>query len=126
MNTGRVRGRQGAIDDEAILAVFGVDEILAVVLDSRGARTILADLVVLTVIRSGTNATSNSVTWLPVDREVVASAVVDTSGLLGVLGKARLFIDTNGVALGAIVLLLGEVVGISRAPDTRNELASKD
>lgn len=47
----------------------------------------------------------------------MASTVLDTRGLLGVLRKTGLLVGANGVALGAVVLLLGEVVGISRSPD---------
>lgn len=122
VDTLRLAGRESAVDDDAVNAILGVGVVFAADLDSRQTGTVLVNLVVLTAVRASTNATSNSVARLPVGREVNTGAVLDTIGLLSVLREARLLVNTNGVALGALVLLLGKVLGISRAVDTNSGL----
>lgn len=112
--------RQSAVDKETILAVLGVCVVLTTTLLLLGGHTsaILVDLVVFTVVGGGANTTSNGVAGLPVNGEVGAGAVAD-SGILGVLGKARLFVSTDGVALVALIFGLGKVLGVGRAPNAR-------
>lgn len=113
-------GRESAVDDEALRGVLRIDVVVAVLeLDGSLAGTVLADLVVLTVVRGSTNTTGDGVAGLPVDGESVASAVLETLGLLSVLRLARIVVDTDGAALVTVVLLLGEVLGVGRTPDTR-------
>ena len=76
------------------------------------------NLVVLAVVGHGTDTTSDGVSGLPVGGEVGACTVVDTLGLLGVLRLAGLLVDANGATLGTVVLLLGEVLGVGRTPNT--------
>jgi hypothetical protein len=117
VDTLAVISTDGAVDNKAIGSVLGVDVVVAVFeLDGGLART-LVDLVVLAAVGGSTNSTSDSITGLPVGREVGAGAVVDTLGLLSVLRLARLLVGTDGTALGTIVLLLREVLGVGRAPN---------
>jgi hypothetical protein len=110
-------GGNGSVDDDAVDAVLGIDKVLAANGSGGQARAVLVDLVVLTVVRGSTDTTGNGVARLPVGREVDASAIADLAVLLGVLGETRLFVDANGIALGALVLLGGQVFGIGRAKD---------
>lgn len=111
-------GRESAVDDDAVDTILGVGVVFAADLDGRQTRTVLVDLVVFAAVRAGTNTTSNGVTRLPVSREVNAGAVLDAVGLGGVLREARLLVNTDGVALVALILLIGKVLGISRAVNT--------
>lgn len=114
-------GGEGAVDDKALGGVLGVDVVVAVLeLDGSLAGTVLADLVVLAVVRGSTNATGDGVAGLPVDGESVASAVLETLSFLGILRLARVVVDTDSAALVTVVLLLLEVLGVGRTPDTRN------
>jgi hypothetical protein len=73
------------------------------------------DLVVLATVGGGADAAGDSVARLPVDGEVGAGAVAEVAALLGVLGEAGLFVDADGLALGALVILGIEVFGVSGA-----------
>ena len=116
-------GVEGAVDDEAALGVRGVSVVLVADLDGSGAG-LLVDLVVLTVVGGGTEATSDGVAGLPVSREVHASSVVDVLRVLGVLRLARLLVDTDGAALVAVVILSLEVLGVGRTPNTGDSQVS--
>jgi hypothetical protein len=119
VNTLSVISADGAVDNESFGSVLGVDVVVVVLeLDGGLAGTILVDLVVLAVVRGGSNTTGDGVTGLPVGGEVGAGAVVETLGLLGVLGLAGLGVGADGTTLGTVVLLLGEVLGVGRTPDT--------
>lgn len=112
--------RQGAVDENTVLAVLGVGVVLAAALLLLGGhtRTILVDLVVFAVVGHSANTTSDGVAGLPVDGEIGTGAVADAS-ILGVLGQARLFVGADGVALVALVLGLGKVFGVGRTPNAR-------
>lgn len=118
MDTLGLRGGNSSVDDDAVDAVLGVDKVLAANRSGGQARAVLVDLVVLTVVRSSADTSGKGVARLPVGREVDAGAVADLAVLLSVLGETRLFVDADGIALGALVLLGGQVFGIGRAKDT--------
>lgn len=118
VDTLSLRGGDSSVNDDAVDAVRGVDKVLAANGSGRQARAVLVDLVVLTVIRGSADTSGKGVARLPVGREVDAGAVADLAVLLGVLGEARLFVDANGITLGTLVLLGGQVFGIGGAKDT--------
>jgi hypothetical protein len=119
VNTLGVISADGAVDNKSLRGVLRVDVVVAVLeLDGGLAGTVLVDLVVLAVVRGGSDTTGNGVTGLPVGGEVGAGAVVETLGLLGVLGLAGLGVGADGTTLVTVVLLLGEVLGVGRTPDT--------
>lgn len=119
MNTLLLLGADSTVDNEALGRVLGVDVVLAADLDGGLTGTVLADLVVLAVVGHSTDATGDGVAGLPVDGEVGAGAILDAVVLLGVLGLARLLVGADSAALGTLVLLGGEVLGVSRTPNTR-------
>lgn len=113
-------GRQSAVDDDTVGGILGVDNVGTIrTLDSRLTRATLVNLIVFAAIGGSANTTSDGVSWLPVGREVNASAVLDVLALLGVLRETGLFVDTNGVALLALVFLLAEIFGVGGSPDTK-------
>jgi hypothetical protein len=118
VNTLAVISADGAVDNKAVGGVLGVDVVVAVLELDGGLARALVNLVVLAAVGGSTDSTGNGISRLPVGREVGAGAVVDALGLLGVLRLSGLLVGTDGTALGAVVLLLREVLGIGRAPDT--------
>lgn len=118
VNTLAVVGADGTVDDKAIRGILGVDVVVVFLELNSGLTRALVDLVVLTVVRGSADTTSDGVSGLPVGGEVGAGTVVDTLGLLGVLRQAGLLVGADGTALVTVVLLLGEVLGIGRTPDT--------
>lgn len=108
---------QGTVDDEAVRPVRGVDVVRAVgPAAGRRARS-LADAVLLAVVRVGAGTGREDVPRVPVEREVGPGAVADAGLGLGVLRETRVLVDTDSVALGALVRLLVEVLGIRAAKD---------
>ena len=118
VDTLAVVGADGTVDNETIRGILGVDIVVTVLELNGGCTGLLVNLVVLSVVGHGTDTTGDGVSGLPVGGEVGAGAVVDTLGLLGVLRLAGLLVDTNGAALGTIILLLGEVLSVGRTPNT--------
>jgi hypothetical protein len=118
VNTLTVVSADGAVDNKAVRSVLGVDVVVAVLELDGGLAGALVDLVVLAAVGGSTNSTCDSISGLPVGREVGAGAVVNAFGLLGVLRLTGLLVGTDGTTLGTVVLLLGEVLGIGRTPDT--------
>lgn len=119
VNTLGVLSADGAVDNESLGGILGVDVVVTVLeFDGGLAGTILVDLVVLAMVRGCSDTTSDGVTRLPVGGEVGAGAIVETLGLLGVLGLAGLGVGADGTTLGTVVLLLGEVLSVGRTPDT--------
>jgi hypothetical protein len=118
VDTLAVVGADGTVDNEAIRGILRVDVVVIILELDGGCTGLLVNLVVLTVVGRGTDTTGDGVSGLPVGGEVGAGAVVDTLGLLGVLRLARLLVDANGAALGTVILLLGEVLGVGRTPNT--------
>ena len=113
MDTLGVIGADSTVDEETLGRVLEVGVVVIVLeLDGSLAGTGLLDLVVLTVVRDGSNASGDGVSGLPVGREVGASAVVDALGLLGVLRLTRLSVGADGTALVTVILLLGEVLSV--------------
>ena len=110
-------GVEGAVDDKAVGAVAGVGVVLVANLDRRVTGTLLVDAKVLADVGVGGHTTGNSVTGLPVSREVGAGAVAEAVGLV-VLRKTRLLVGANGTALAALVRRLLQVLGIGRTVDT--------
>lgn len=108
---------EGAVDDEAVGAVFRVEVVLVTNLDGGVARTLLVDSKVLADVGVRGDTTGNGVTRLPIGRKVGASAVCDAVGLV-VLRKTRLFIGANGTALATLIRLLLQVLCIGRTVDT--------
>lgn len=107
-----------AVDDEALGGVLGVGDVVAVVeLNGWCSGSVLADLVVLSVVGHGADTASDGVSGFPVDGEVVAGAVLKAGLLLGVLGFARGVVGADCATLGAVVVLLLEVLGVGGAPD---------
>lgn len=116
VNTLGVIGADSTVDEETLGRILGVGVVVIVLeLDSSLAGAGLLDLVVLTVVRDGSDTSGNGVSGLPVGREVGASAVVDTLGLLGVLRLSGLSVGADGTALVTVILLLGEVLGVGGA-----------
>lgn len=108
-----VIGADSTVDEETLGRVLWVGVVVIVLeLDGSLAGTSLLDLVVLTVVRDGSDTSGDGVSGLPVGREVGASAVVDALGLLGVLGLTRLSVGADGTALVTVILLLGEVLSV--------------
>lgn len=118
VNTLSLRGGNGSVDDDAVDAVLRVDKVLAANGNGGQARAVLVDLVVLTVVRGSADTTGNGVARLPVGGEIDTGAIADLAVLLSVLGEAGLFVDANGIALGALVLLGRQVFSIGGAKDT--------
>lgn len=113
VNTLGVIGADSTVDEETLGRVLGVGVVVIVLeLDGSLAGTGLLDLVVLTVVRDGSDTSSDGVSGLPVGREVGASAVVDALGLLGVLRLAGLSVGADGTALVTVILLLGKVLSV--------------
>jgi hypothetical protein len=109
---------KSTVDNEAINGVGRVGVVLIADLGGSAAG-LLVDLVVLTVVRHSTKATSDGVARLPVCREVGAGSVADLLRVLSVARLARPLVDTDGAALVAVVILSGKVLGIGRSPNTR-------
>lgn len=75
------------------------------------------DAVVFAVIRSSDNTLGKSVTGLPVGREVDTGVVGDGCVCDSVLGQAGVLVHADGITLGAVIGLVGEVVCINGAED---------
>jgi len=75
----------------------------------------LVNLVILTNIRVGTKALSQSVAGIPIGREEAVDVAKATG--VDVLRLAAVLVGANGVALGAVVFLGVEVLCISTAKD---------
>ena len=75
------------------------------------------NLEVLPDIRVRDDAGGNGVARRPVQREVGPRAVRDALGLLGVERAAGFLVGAYCAALGAVVLLLGEVLCVRVAED---------
>lgn len=118
VDTLAVVGADGAVDNEAIRSILGVDIVVTVLELDGGCTGLLVNLVVLSVVGHGTDTTGDGVSGLPVGGKVGAGTVVDTLGLLGVLRLAGLLVDANGATLGTVILLLREILGIGRTPNT--------
>lgn len=72
----------------------------------------------------GNDTRGDSEAGRPVQGEVGARVVREAArGRLGVLREARLGVGTDGAALGAVVVLLGEVLGVGVAKDAASVLA---
>ena len=118
VDTLAVIGADSSVDNEAIRGILRVDVVVTVLELNCGCTGLLVNLVVLAVVGHGTDTTSDGISGLPVGGEVGAGAVVDTLGLLGVLRLAGLLVDADGATLGTVILLLGEVLGVGRTPNT--------
>jgi hypothetical protein len=106
--------RQSAVGHEAVDIVGRVDEVViageAGDVPGGSARTIAVDLVVLTNVGVGTEALCQSVARVPVGREERVS-IAEVAGT-GVLALAGLLVDTDSVALGAVVSLGVAILGV--------------
>jgi hypothetical protein len=112
---------ESAVGDEAIDIVGRIDEVIRAgescdVL-GWGTGTITMDFVVLTDVRVGTEALCQSVARVPVGgEERVRVAKVTSSGVLALAG---LLVNTDGVALGAIIGLGVAVLGVVATEDVK-------
>ncbi len=119
MNALGLAGRKGTVDEESV----GVVRSRNVVGGARGRYTStgLVDAVVLAMIGVGAHTRGDGIARVPVDREVGAGVVANAWLLQSVLGETRVLVDADGVALLAVVLLLGQVLGIGVAEDIYRE-----
>lgn len=105
----RLVSRQRAIHDEPVDGVLGVGVVVRGIRrrNGRGARAVGVDLVVLAAVWVGAEARGDGVARGPVEREVGPRVVRDAGLLDGVLRQARVCVDADGLALCAVVFLLG-------------------
>lgn len=120
VHTGGFRNGQGAVDDESVGAVLGVDVVIGLVVaggvaDDLARRLMHAE--VLAAVGVGAEALRKGVSRVPVDGEVRAGAVGDTVNSHGVLRKAGQLIGADSLALLTICLLLGQVLRVDAAVD---------
>ena len=108
-------GRKGTVDDESVDVVGSRDVIGGA--RGRNTSTGLVDAVVLAVVGVGAHTGGDGIARVPVGREVGAGVVANAWLLHCVLGETRVLVDANSVALLAVVLLLGQVLGIGVSED---------
>lgn len=117
MDTLVVLDRESTIEQDTTLAILGVDIVVlgAVGSDGGNTRTVLVDGPVLAAVGIGHETLEESVAGVPVGGEVAVS-VGEVTGV-NVLGKTRLLVCTDCVALLAVDVLGSEVVCVNGTHD---------